>query len=132
MGAIEIDMRARTPEPVGAFRLECERSGFGEQLTRAGLDLLAERVFGRASGAVTGLRAVPADQAQANPFDPAFTKALQLERVPVDCHHVPDRRTDTARPRRFAEIVRLRREAGSAASGEHEQEGREKTAHSST
>lgn len=95
-------MRAGSAEPVGAFGFEGQglsalEQGFGE-----GLNLLSERVFLRASRAVSGFWTVPADQAQADPLGPSIGQPLQLERVTINRQDIANRGTDTAGACRFA------------------------------
>lgn len=93
MCAIKIDMRAGSSEAIGAFRFEGQCLSVREQCLGPRLDLLAQRIFGSASGAVAGLRAIPADQAQAN----LAVQTLQFKRIAIYGDHIPYRRADAPR-----------------------------------
>ena len=122
MNIIEIDMRTGAPETVIAFRFESQSLPVSEQSLGPGFDLLAKPVFCWAASTVARLRAVPADQSQANALRAAIGQALQLKRIAVDRHHVSNRCADTARTWFGAEIVGLWRSVPGTASCEEEGE----------
>lgn len=115
MRAIKIDMCAGPSEPVGTFRFERQGLSSGKQFFRAGLNLLAKRVFCRATGAAAGFGTVPTDQAEAD----AFIDTLQFECVAVDGDDISNGGADTSTAGLVAQIGRLRPGTIVSAGGEH-------------
>ena len=96
MGAVQVDVGAGSAVLVSAFRFEGDGLAGLEQGFGAGLDLLAECVFGRTLRGIARFRAVPPDEAQADPLCPAIRQALQLKRIAIDGYNVTRRSTDAA------------------------------------
>lgn len=118
MCAIEIDVSARAPETVCALWFEGQGLALFKQDLGAGFHFLTERVFGWATGTVTGLGAIPADQSQSDPFNAAIPEPLQLERVAIDCDHVSNWGGDASCIGLFAQIGRFLGQVAGAASRE--------------
>lgn len=129
MRAIEIDVSARASETVCALWFEGQGLALFKQDLGAGFHFLTECVFGRATGTVTGLGAIPADQSQSDPFNAAIPESLQLERVAIDRNHVSNWGGDASCIGLFAQIDWFFGQVARAASREGQGREDRKNAH---